>query len=218
MTDLARRLLADGFALRRIDLGGGLGIRYRDENALDVSDYAEAVTEHVRPLGLRLFLEPGRSIAASAGVLVSEVQFIKHSEGKSFAVLDAGMNDLARPAIYGAYHEIIPVRQGDSYGVLRHRRAGLRIIGYLRDQSAIAKTGVRRSGGDPQCRRLRRGDVIELQHAQSAAGNPGRGRPVQSYSRTPALRRYCLARTILTRSQVEEIILAVEGRKVDTDF
>ena len=114
LTDLARRLLADGFPLRRIDLGGGLGIRYRDENALDVSDYAEAVTEHVRPLGLRLFLEPGRSIAASAGVLVSEVQFVKHSEGKSFAVLDAGMNDLARPAIYGAYHEIIPVRQGDS--------------------------------------------------------------------------------------------------------
>ena len=114
VTDLAGQLLADGFLLRRVDLGGGLGIRYQDESALDVSDYAETVAEHVRPLGLRLFLEPGRSIAASAGVLISEVQFVKHTEGKSFAVLDAGMNDLARPAIYGAYHEIIPVRQDDS--------------------------------------------------------------------------------------------------------
>jgi diaminopimelate decarboxylase len=70
--------------------------------------------KHVRPLGLRLFLEPGRSISASAGALISEVQFIKHTEGKSFVVLDAGMNDLARPAIYGAYHEIVSVREGEA--------------------------------------------------------------------------------------------------------
>lgn len=113
VTGLARELLADGFPLRRIDLGGGLGIRYQDETPVHVSDYAAEVLKHVRPLGLHLFLEPGRSISASAGVLVSGVQFIKHAEGKSFAVLDAGMNDLARPAIYGAYHEIVSVRQGD---------------------------------------------------------------------------------------------------------
>jgi diaminopimelate decarboxylase len=121
VTDLARELQADGFRLRRIDLGGGLGIQYRDETAVDVGDYAAAVMQSVRPLGLQLFLEPGRSIGASAGALISEVQFIKHAEGRSFAVLDAGMNDLARPAIYGAYHEIIPVRQGDpaeSYDVV----------------------------------------------------------------------------------------------------
>ncbi len=112
VTDLARELLADGFPLQRIDLGGGLGIRYKDETPVTVPDYAEAVMQHVRPLGLELFLEPGRSISASAGALISAVQFIKHTDEKSFAVLDAGMNDLARPAIYGAYHEIIPLRQG----------------------------------------------------------------------------------------------------------
>jgi diaminopimelate decarboxylase len=114
VTDLAGELLADGFPLQRIDLGGGLGIRYKDETPVAVPDYAEAVMKHVRSLGLKLFLEPGRSISASAGALISGVQFIKQTEGKSFVVLDAGMNDLARPAIYGAYHEIVPVRQGDA--------------------------------------------------------------------------------------------------------
>lgn len=112
LTELVRELQADGFPLRRVDLGGGLGIRYQDETPLAVSDYAQLVLAQVQPLGLRLFLEPGRSISASAGVLISEVQFIKQTGEKSFAVLDAGMNDLARPAIYGAYHEIIPVREG----------------------------------------------------------------------------------------------------------
>ncbi len=121
ITDLARELLADGFPLRRIDLGGGLGIRYKDEAPVPVSAYADEVLQHVRPLGLHLFLEPGRSISASAGVLISEVQFIKHTEGKSFLVLNAGMNDLARPAIYGAFHEIISVRESvaeQSYDVV----------------------------------------------------------------------------------------------------
>ena len=113
VASLARELQADGFGLKRIDLGGGLGITYKDENPIGISDYAALVINHVRPLGLQLFLEPGRSISASAGALISEVQFIKQTEGKSFVVLDAGMNDLARPAIYGAYHGIVPVRQGD---------------------------------------------------------------------------------------------------------
>jgi diaminopimelate decarboxylase len=113
VTNLARELQADGFVLKRIDLGGGLGITYKDENPIGISDYASLVMNHVRPLGLQLFLEPGRSISASAGALISEVQFIKQTEGKRFVVLDAGMNDLARPAIYGAYHEIVPARQRD---------------------------------------------------------------------------------------------------------
>ncbi len=113
VTNLARELQTDGFALKRIDVGGGLGIRYKDEDPIGIADYAALVMNHVRPLGLQLFLEPGRSISASAGALISEVQFIKQIEGKRFVVLDAGMNDLARPAIYGAYHEIVPVRQRD---------------------------------------------------------------------------------------------------------
>ena len=115
VANLARELQADGFALKRIDVGGGLGIRYKDESTVGIPDYAALVMSHARPLGLRLFLEPGRSISASAGALISEAQFIKQTEGKSFVVLDAGMNDLARPAIYGAYHEIVPARQRDGH-------------------------------------------------------------------------------------------------------
>lgn len=107
--ELVQRLQHDGFALRRIDVGGGLGIRYHDESPIPLRSYAELVMNLVRPLGLRLFLEPGRSIAASAGALIAQVQFRKQSEGKNFVILDAGMNDLARPAIYGAWHEIMPV-------------------------------------------------------------------------------------------------------------
>ena len=143
VTNLARELQADGFALKRIDLGGGLGITYKDENPIGISDYAALVMNHVRPLGLQLFLEPGRSISASAGALISEVQFIKQTEGKSFVVLDAGMNDLARPAIYGAYHEIVPVRQRDGEESVRLRRAGLRVVGHFREQSPGLEIGVR---------------------------------------------------------------------------
>jgi diaminopimelate decarboxylase len=114
VAELARELQADGFPLRRIDLGGGLGIRYKDESPINISDYAEAAMKQVRGLGLQLFLEPGRSISASAGALISRVQFVKDAEAQRFLVLDAGMNDLARPALYGAYHEIVSVRQGDA--------------------------------------------------------------------------------------------------------
>jgi len=111
IAELARNLLSKGFRLQRVDLGGGLGIRYKDEAPLSVSDYARVAMKHIRPLGLKLFLEPGRSIAASAGGLIAKVQLIKRGAGKSFVVLDTGMNDLVRPAIYGAYHEIVPVRE-----------------------------------------------------------------------------------------------------------
>ncbi len=151
ITDLARELLADGFPLRRIDLGGGLGIRYRDETPVPVNDYAGEVLQHVRPLGLHLFLEPGRSISASAGVLISEVQFIKHTEEKSFAVLDAGMNDLARPAIYGAYHEIVAVREGEpdqSYDV----------VGPVCESSDIF-------GTDRRLPKLQSGDLVAILNA-----------------------------------------------------
>jgi diaminopimelate decarboxylase len=109
--ELAQRLQKEGFGLRRIDIGGGLGIRYRDETPIPLSEYAGLVMSSVAPLGLNLFLEPGRSIAAPAGALIAQVQFHKQSEGKNFVILDAGMNDLARPAIYGAYDEIVPVRE-----------------------------------------------------------------------------------------------------------
>ncbi len=191
VTELARELLADGFPLRRIDLGGGLGIRYEDETPVPVSDYAGEVLQHVRSLGLHLFLEPGRSISASAGVLISEVQFIKHTEGKSFVVLDAGMNDLARPAIYGAFHEIVSVREGyadQSYDV----------VGPVCESSDIFGTNRRL----PE---LRSGDLVAILNAGAY------GAAMSSNYNTRALLPEILvegehARTIRERQSFEEII------------
>jgi diaminopimelate decarboxylase len=171
VANLARELQADGFALKRIDLGGGLGITYKDENPIGISDYAALVINHVRALGLQLFLEPGRSVSASAGALISEVQFIKQIQGRSFAVLDAGMNDLARPAIYGSYHEIVPVRQRDGMNLTTSsgRSASRRTFWGNRRVSNWSR-GSRRH---LECRSLRCRDVIELQHPASAAGGAG---------------------------------------------
>jgi diaminopimelate decarboxylase len=102
-------LRSDGHEIARADLGGGLGIDYREDSAPDLTRYAEAVNCIVGDLGVSLILEPGRMIAASAGILVSQVLYIKQGESKLFAVLDAGMNDLLRPALYGAHHTIVCV-------------------------------------------------------------------------------------------------------------
>lgn len=99
--------------LRSLDIGGGLGIRYRSEPALDAAAFAAQVIPLVAPLGLTLELEPGRFLVGSAGVLLTSVLYRKTSGGKSFVVVDAGMNDLVRPSHYQAYHAIVEVeRQG----------------------------------------------------------------------------------------------------------
>jgi len=99
-----------------IDVGGGLGIDYQ-EPGLDfggyVARYARAVTNPLRGLKVHLLLEPGRSIVGPAGVLVTSVIYRKENDGKRFLVVDAAMNDLIRPALYGAHHEIVPVVQSD---------------------------------------------------------------------------------------------------------
>jgi diaminopimelate decarboxylase len=95
--------------LEVLDVGGGLGIRYRDEQPLDPRRWAEAVTPVVRATGLALHLEPGRYLVGAAGVLLTRVLYRKHSGGKEFVIVDAGMNDLERPSRYQAYHAIVPV-------------------------------------------------------------------------------------------------------------
>lgn len=98
--------------LRSIDIGGGLGIRYRDESALDAAAFAARIIPLVAPLGLTLELEPGRFLVGSAGVLLTSVLYRKTSGGKRFVVVDAGMNDLLRPSHYDAYHAIVELRRG----------------------------------------------------------------------------------------------------------
>jgi diaminopimelate decarboxylase len=100
--------------LQSFDVGGGLGIRYRDERPPTAMEYARAVVPHVKKLGLRILLEPGRFIVGNSGVLVTRVVHIKQTPVKRFVIVDAAMNDLIRPALYESYHEIIPVAAKDA--------------------------------------------------------------------------------------------------------
>lgn len=109
LVELTRRLLAQGYPLRTIDIGGGLGVNYEEGTGPDVSAFAAAVVPRLRDLGLLVLLEPGRSLVARAGVLLTRVLYVKENHGKRFVIVDAGMNDLLRPALYKAHHRIEPV-------------------------------------------------------------------------------------------------------------
>ena len=113
MRELVQALIGDGHALEHLDIGGGLGVPYVSQGpvAPAPSDYAAVVNETLGDLGLKIVLEPGRMIAANAGVLVSEVLFSKAGANKRFTVVDAAMNDLLRPTLYEAWHEIWPVSE-----------------------------------------------------------------------------------------------------------
>ena len=108
---LAGRLRAAGHAIEHVDVGGGLGIPYRADNSPppDPVDYAKVVRRHVGPLGCRLVIEPGRLIAGNAGVLVTGVEYVKRAGKKRFVIVDAAMNDLIRPTLYEAEHDVLPL-------------------------------------------------------------------------------------------------------------
>ena len=106
---LVGRLEAQGIAIRHLDLGGGLGIRYRDEEPPLPAEHAAALLERLRDRPHEILIEPGRAIVGNAGILVTRVELLKQGEDKSFAVVDAAMNDLLRPALYSAWQAIIPV-------------------------------------------------------------------------------------------------------------
>jgi diaminopimelate decarboxylase len=110
MLDLVDTLRGDGIALAHVDLGGGLGIRYRDEHPVRVSEYAEMVRSLFEGRPERLLFEPGRRLVGGAGVLLTKVEFLKPGETKSFAIVDAAMNDLLRPSLYDAWHPVDAVR------------------------------------------------------------------------------------------------------------
>jgi diaminopimelate decarboxylase len=113
MKDFVQTLAAKGIIIELIDLGGGVGITYDEEQPPHPREYAEAIKEELQGVKARLILEPGRVIVGNAAILVTEVQYTKTNQGadqaKKFVVVDAAMNDLARPSLYGAYHAIVPV-------------------------------------------------------------------------------------------------------------
>jgi diaminopimelate decarboxylase len=113
LAEFVRELRADGHVISHVDLGGGLGIPYRDDNdpPPDPAAYADVVKRATRDLDCTLIFEPGRLIVGNAGILVTRVQYVKRGEAKTFVVVDAGMNDLIRPTLYEAHHEIWPVKE-----------------------------------------------------------------------------------------------------------
>jgi diaminopimelate decarboxylase len=113
-----------GLRLQWMNLGGGLGIVYRDERPQTPRAFAAAVVPLLKPLRVRLILEPGRFIVGNAGVLVTRVLYVKPARRRRFAVVDAGMNDLLRPALYGAYHEVVPVHPSGALNGARYDVVG----------------------------------------------------------------------------------------------
>ena len=111
LTEAVRDLRSRDIDVRYIDLGGGLGITYDDEQPPSYEEYADMISEHAREVGCAVVLEPGRSLIGNAGILVTRVLHVKRSGVKTFVVVDAAMNDLVRPAMYGSYHEIVPVAE-----------------------------------------------------------------------------------------------------------
>ena len=115
---LIHDLAAQGVELRHLDIGGGLGITYNAETPPSPEVYATALREHLRGRKLKVLVEPGRAIVGNAGVLLTRVEYLKHTPHKNFAIVDAGMNDLLRPALYDAWQAVVPVAERD--GDLTH--------------------------------------------------------------------------------------------------
>jgi diaminopimelate decarboxylase len=112
---LVERLRAKGFDIKHVDLGGGLGIAYKPEESTPaIATFVKELRERVAGQGLHVLIEPGRSIVGNAGVLLTRVLYRKKTGDKEFVVVDAAMNDLIRPALYGAFHQILPVRESDA--------------------------------------------------------------------------------------------------------
>ncbi|MBI2177298.1 MAG: diaminopimelate decarboxylase [Candidatus Tectomicrobia bacterium] len=151
---LVRALRADGHGIRYLNLGGGLGITYRDEAPPLPGDYAGAILPGVRDLGCTLLFEPGRVIVGNAGVLVTRVLYAKNKEEKRFVIIDAGMNDLIRPALYESYQEALPVEEAAAQ---RPRHKSDLVGPVCESGDYLAK--------DRQLPEYRRGDLIAIMSA-----------------------------------------------------
>jgi diaminopimelate decarboxylase len=121
IADLVDRLDRDGIRLDHIDVGGGIGIRYSDEAPPSIDEYASAVLSAFAGRPQRLLFEPGRLLVGNGGVLLTRLEYLKRGEDRNFAIVDAAMNDLMRPALYDAWHDVLPVKQGgaaDTYDIV----------------------------------------------------------------------------------------------------
>jgi diaminopimelate decarboxylase len=111
MLKLLETLQSQGLQIEHLDLGGGLGIRYTDETPPSIKDYVSALCADTQHIKQRLLIEPGRSLVGNSGILLTRIEYLKHTPVRNFAIVDAAMNDLMRPALYDAYHDILPVHK-----------------------------------------------------------------------------------------------------------
>ena len=120
--ELVGTLSKEGIELRHLDIGGGLGIRYQDETPPEPSEYAAEIVKKLKGCPLEIIMEPGRAIVGNAGVLLTRVEYLKCTEHKNFAIVDAAMNDMLRPSLYSAWQDIIPVQIQDEQATDREMR------------------------------------------------------------------------------------------------
>jgi len=153
VVDFVGVLRGDGHAISRIDLGGGLGVPYRSDNIPppDPAAYGAMAASITKGLNAQLIMEPGRLIAANAGILVSRVIYAKKGEAKNFLILDAGMNDLMRPALYDAYHDVVPVEEASPHS----RRERYDVVGPICETSDLF-------AADRDLPRLKDGDLVAI--------------------------------------------------------
>ena len=174
--ELVDALGREGIALHHLDLGGGLGIRYRDEAPPPVATILGAMLERVAARPLKILLEPGRALVGNAGALLTRVEYLKPGAEHNFAVVDAAMNDLMRPALYDAWHDIVPVaaRTGATrrYDVVGPVCESGDFLAHGRD---LALAGGR-PARDHVRRRVRHEHELELQHATARRRGDGRRR------------------------------------------
>ena len=181
---------ADGHAIAHVDLGGGLGIPYRDDNEPPPHPdaYAAVVKRATRDLGCKLIFEPGRLIVGNAGILVTRVLYLKRGEAKTFVIVDAAMNDLIRPTLYEAHHDIRPVREPPP----ARRRIVADVVGpvcesgdFLALDRDMAGAAARRSARGHDRRRLWGGAGRHLQHPPAGAGSACSGRRMGAGAAAP---------------------------------
>lgn len=108
LLDLIDELSTHGITINHLDLGGGLGVNYADEEPLPITEFIQRIQAHIGQREISLIFEPGRSISANAGIMLTQVEYLKNNEDKHFAIVDGAMNDLIRPSLYGAWQDIIP--------------------------------------------------------------------------------------------------------------
>lgn len=121
---LADRLQDEGITIHHLDIGGGLGIRYRDEAPPEPADYADVLSERLGSRDYEILMEPGRAIVGNAGILLTRVEYLKCTGFKNFAIVDAAMNDLVRPSLYQAWQDIVPVQRDEAASARRYDVVG----------------------------------------------------------------------------------------------